>query len=52
MTAKRRPSKRELRAMGHHLADIIQTKATAIQQATGLSPERAVERAIEEMAGQ
>lgn len=50
---KPRPSKRELAAMGHHLADIIETKARDIRaRRPDLSRVGAINQAIAEMAGE
>ena len=50
---KPRPTKRELAAMGHHLADIIETKARDIRaRYPGLSRVASINAAIAEMAGE
>lgn len=45
----RRPSKRELRAMGFAVADEIETRALPLIKA-GMTRQKAIEQVIEEMA--
>lgn len=50
---KPRPSKRELAAMGHHLADLIETKARDIRaKRPGMTRVAAINAAIAAMAGE